>query len=91
MKLTLLSVMLTTSLVAGTSSALSAQSKTIPGETTTITATVEAIDATTRTLTVKGERGTSCRSWFPNRWSDSLKSRWEIRSRRAITTTSRFA
>ena len=57
MKLTLLSVMLTTSLVAGTSSALSAQSRTIPGEETTITATVEAIDATTRTLTVKSSRG----------------------------------
>ena len=65
MKVTLLSVMLTTSLVAGTSSALSAQSKTIPGETTTITATVEAIDATTRTLTVKGAGGTSCRSLVP--------------------------
>ena len=57
MKLTLLSVMLATSLVAGTSSALSAQSKTITGEATTITATIEAIDATTRTLTVKDSRG----------------------------------
>ena len=41
----------------GTSSALSAQSKTITGEATTITATIEAIDATTRTLTVKDSRG----------------------------------
>ena len=57
MKVTLLSVMLTTSLVAGTNSALSAQSKTIPGEATTITATVEAIDAATRTLTVKTSAG----------------------------------
>jgi Cu/Ag efflux protein CusF len=57
MKLTLLSVMLTISVVTGTNASLSAQSKTIPGEATTITATVEAIDATTRTLTVKGPGG----------------------------------
>ena len=57
MKVTLTSVMLTMSLVAGTNSALSAQSKTIPGDIATISATVEAIDATTRTLTVKNSQG----------------------------------
>ena len=57
MRLTLLSVMLTASIVAATHSALSAQTKTIPGDETTITATVEAIDANTRTLTVKGPGG----------------------------------
>ena len=58
MRVTLLNVMMTTSIVAATSSAPSAQTKTIPGETKTITATVEAIDATTRTLTVTGPDGT---------------------------------
>src|SRR5262245_689126 len=43
--------------VMGTGSILSAQVKTIPGDLVTITATVEAIDATTRTLTVKGPKG----------------------------------
>jgi hypothetical protein len=57
MRLTLLSVMLTASVVAATHAALSAQTKTIPGDETTITATVEAIDANTRTLTVKGPSG----------------------------------
>ena len=58
MRLTLLNVMMTTSIVAATSSAPSAQTKTIPGETKTVTAKVEAIDATNRTLTVTGPGGT---------------------------------
>ena len=58
MRLTLLNVMMTTSIVAATSLAPSAQTKTIPGETKTITAKVEAIDATNRTLTVTGPGGT---------------------------------
>lgn len=57
MRLTLLSVVLTASVVLATHGALNAQTKTIPGDTTTITATVEAIDANTRTLTVKGPGG----------------------------------
>ncbi len=66
MRLTFVTVMLMTSVVAAAISA-SAQSKTIPGEAETITATVEAIDATTRTLTVKGPKGTSSQSRWPSR------------------------
>jgi Cu/Ag efflux protein CusF len=57
MKLTMLSVLMTTTIVVATNVALSAQTKELPGEATTITATIEAIDATTRTLTVKGPGG----------------------------------
>jgi Cu/Ag efflux protein CusF len=57
MRKVLVGVAMTATVLAATSVAARAQSKTIPGDVVTITATVEAIDAATRTLTVKEEDG----------------------------------
>ena len=81
MRSTLLNVMLTTSIVAATSAALSAQTKSVPGEATTITATVEAIDPTTRTLTVKGPGG----SFVPITVPKSMERFSEIKVGDSIT------